>query len=177
MSNRARWTEAAYDVLVGNKPELANPGASLPLAKKCWKEPERSKSMKAEVPEDELQSYADALLEDKGLRQIRIPNGIYRWIKMNAPQGFQCWFFGLFGGWPDSLVMVPIGNYFLAVPIELKTQDKKGRAVGALHGKQKTNAIDEHWTIARSKEAFREAVERAERDAEKISKILVAQQS
>ena len=37
-----------------------------------------------------------------------------------------------------NLVLIPIGKCFLAMPIELKTQDRRGRAVGALHGKQES---------------------------------------
>lgn len=168
MSNRARWREADYEVLVGKKPEIANPGANLPFAKKAWKEPARSKTMRAEVPEAELQEYLDALLEDRGIKQIRIPDGIFRWVKMNTPSKFQYWFFGLFGGWPDSLVMLPMGKYLLAVPVELKTQDKKGRMVGKLHGKQKGNARSGGWTIARSKGAIKMVIDSAEDDARKI---------
>ena len=132
-------------------------------------------SCDTEMPESALQTYADELLELKGLKSIRIPDGMWRWIAANAPEGVKKWWRWLFGGWPDNLILIPCGKYLLAVPIELKTQDKKGRAVGALHGKQKHNAEAEKWTIARSPEAFRGAVERAEKDAEKINKILFAQ--
>jgi hypothetical protein len=177
MSNRARWDKDSFDLIVAQKPELQNPGALLPFAKKKWKEPDKSKTMKAEMPEDFLQVYADELLELKGLKSIRIPDNMWRWIAVNAPEGVKKWWRWLFGGWPDNLILIPIGKYMLAVPIELKTQDKKGRAVGALHGKQKINAKEQNWTIARSPEAFRDAVEQAESDAEKINKILVVQTS
>jgi hypothetical protein len=41
---------------------------------------------------------------------------------------------------------------FLAVKMELKTQDSKGRTVGKTHGKQKHYAEAEEWYIARSPE-------------------------
>jgi hypothetical protein len=177
MSNRARWTPDAFEQLVAQNPEIKNPGSALPLAKKKWQEPDKSKTMKAEMPEASLQIYADELLEIKGLKSIRIPDGMWRWIAANAPEGVKKWWRWLFGGWPDNLILIPCGRYMLALPVELKTADKHGKAVGALHGKQRHNAEAENWTIARSPEAFRETVERAERDAEKINKILVAQTS
>jgi hypothetical protein len=47
--------------------------------------------------------------------------------------------------------MTPIGDgFFLAAKLELKTEDAKGRAVGATHGKQKHYAKTEEWMIARN---------------------------
>ena len=120
------------------------------FSKKKWGAMAVSQTMHAEIPESAIQDFTDALLALKGLKNIRITDGFFRWIKMNAPSGVQKWFFWLFGGFPDNLVLIPIGRYLLGVPIELKTQDEKGRSVGQLHGKQKKNAIWENWIIARS---------------------------
>lgn len=88
---------------------------------------------------------------------------------MNAPQRVQRWFFWLFGGFPDNLVLIPFGGYMLAVPLELKTQDAKGRAVGKLHGKQKINARNENWIIARSTDQIQEAIAIAETYAKALN--------
>jgi len=139
------------------------------FSKKKWGEPAVSPTMKSEIPEQSLQAFADEYLLWKGYRNIRIPDHFFRWIKMNAPQRVQRWFFWLFGGFPDNLVLIPFGGYMLAVPLELKTQDAKGRAVGKLHGKQKINARNENWIIARSTDQIQEAIAIAETYAKALN--------
>jgi len=68
-------------------------------------------------------------------------------------------------------LLLPLGKYMLAVSIELKTEDKKGRSVGSLHGKQKHNAEEQNWIIARNQQQIMDATEQAEMDAEKIRKL------
>jgi hypothetical protein len=140
--------------------------------KKKWGQPIKSKTMHAEVPECSMQAFADQYLELRRIKNIRIPDRFFRWIKMNAPESIQKWFFGLFGGFPDNLILIPIGRYMIAIPIELKTQDTKSRAVGQLHGKQKHNALYEGWIIARSTRQFEDAVNEAMKDATRIRAIL-----
>ena len=139
------------------------------IPKKKWKEPARSKTMKAEVPESALQKYADEILELKKYRSLRFPDGFLGWIKLKAPLHIKKIFFSIWGGRPDNTFMIPLGSgYYLAVPMELKTQDKKGRAVGRLHGKQINNARNEEWFIARSVDQINDVIKRAEETALKI---------
>jgi hypothetical protein len=147
-------------------------GRMLMFPKKKHLQPEVSKSMKAEIPEESLQIFADEYYQIKRIRYIRIPDGIFRWLKIKAPAGVQRWFFGMFGGYADNTLLIPIGKYLLAVPIELKTEDKKGRAVGALHGKQKNRAEEQNWIIARNQQQIIDATERAEKDAELLKEFL-----
>jgi hypothetical protein len=141
---------------------------SPPIPKKKWSEPVKSTTMKPEMPEYYLQAFADDYIYWKKYKNIRIPDSFFRWIKMNAPARVQKWFFWLFGGFPDNLILIPMGKYMLAIPMELKTQDAQGRAVGALHGKQKHNARDEHWLIARSTDQIQNIVDDAEKAMKEI---------
>jgi len=85
-------------------------------------------------PEDALQRQLDDMLAAYHIWYIRIPDKIWKWLAMCAPQSIKVWFRGVFGGIPDSLPMLRISDkYMLCCPIELKT------AKGKLHGKQK------HW--------------------------------
>jgi hypothetical protein len=116
--------------------------------KKSWGQPPRSKTMKAEIPEEAIQAAVEDYIEMRGVDHIRIPDSFFRWVKMNAPKHIQAWFFGMFGGRPDDTILVPLGDgYHLALCLELKTQDKQGRAVGTFHGKQKHNK--ENWMVCR----------------------------
>jgi hypothetical protein len=144
----------------------------LMFPKKKWSQPAESPYKKAEIPEESLQVFADEYYQIKHIRYIRIPDGIFRWIKMKASTGIQKWFFGMFKAMPDNLLLLPLGKYMLAVPIELKTQDKKGRAVGQLHGEQKHRAEEENWIIARNQQEIMTATEQAEQDAEKIKEYI-----
>ena len=138
--------------------------------KKKWGNPE-SKTMKAIVPENAIQKAVDDYLNLKRLQFYRIPDGIFRWIKMKAPIGIQKWFFGMFGGKPDSTVLIPIGNGIaLALLLELKTEDKKGRAVGKLHGKQKHH--EDEWIICRNVDSAIKTIDEFEKTAEKVKKML-----
>ena len=149
--------------------------------KKKWSEPIKSKSMVPECPEDKLQMFADSFLKLKKLRYIRIPDSFFKWIVgghirnrvyiPNVPQKIKVWFLGMFGGYPDNTVIEPIGNGIaLALLMELKTQDKKGRKVGSLHGKQKHHK--DEWVICRSPEQIQEAVKQFEKTVDKIKKIV-----
>jgi hypothetical protein len=140
--------------------------------KKSWGQPIESPTMKAEIPEASLQVFADEYYQIKRIRYIRIPDGIFRWIAVHASEGVKKWFRYTFKAMPDNLLLLPLGKYMLAVPIELKTQDKKGRAVGKLHGEQKHRAEEENWIIARNQQQIMDATEQAERDAEEIKKII-----
>jgi hypothetical protein len=122
--------------------------------KKKWSQPQRSKTGKAECSEDNLQNYANDAIELRHWAYLRFPNRFMSWMKLNTPPWIQAVFFGQIGGkMPDNFLFAPLGNgLFLGLKLELKTQDKKGRAVGRTHGKQKRYAESEGWPIARSPE-------------------------
>jgi hypothetical protein len=143
--------------------------------KKKWSQPKESPTMKAEIPEESLQIFADEYYTIKRIRFIRIPDFFFRWMNVKAPIGVRKFFCGMFGGYPDNLLLLPIGKYMLAVPIELKTQDAKGRAVGKLHGKQKHNAEEQNWIIARNQEQIMEATEKAECDSVILRNLLTVE--
>ena len=144
----------------------------LSFPKKKHLQPEVSKSMKAIIPEASLQIFADDYYQLKRIRYIRIPDGIFRWIAVNASEGIKKWFRWTFGGMPDNLLLLPLGKYLLAIPIELKTEDKKGRAVGTLHGKQKSRSEEQNWIIARNQQQIMDATEQAEKDAELLKRVI-----
>jgi hypothetical protein len=126
--------------------------------KKKWSDPPKSDI--PNVPEAALQTFMDDLLEYKHIRSIRIPDGIFRWVQVNASQGFRAWFNKVFAGFPDNLLLIPTGQgYMKAFPIELKT------ATGKLHGKQKTRAKEQGWKVCRSTTEIVVAVDEAERVA------------
>lgn len=152
-------------------PNLNVDHSAMAFPKRKWTDPQGSGL--PECAESELQQYADELLAWKHYRFIRFPDGILRYIKLNTPDWFSAAFFKCFGGRPDNTVFIPlIDGYFLSFNLELKTQDKKGRAVGRLHGKQIGNAKDEGWFIARSPEAISAVIEKAEQFVERIKKIV-----
>ena len=111
-----------------------------------------------------LQEAVNDYLAGRSLRSIRIPDGVFRWVQFNAPARFRMWFNHVFGGLPDNLVLVPIPGtpYCLALCLELKTE--KGR----LHGRQKSEARKNNWTVARSLDEAVSAVEQAERTAQTL---------
>jgi hypothetical protein len=141
------------------------------LPKKKWSQPDESKTMRAECPENLMQGAVDDYLEIKRMKCYRIPDAIFRWIKMKAPIGIQKWFFGVFGGQPDNTIIIPLGNgYAFTLLLELKTQDAKGRAIGKLHGKQKREGDD--WKICRSVDSAVAEIDKFELLAEDIKKYL-----
>jgi hypothetical protein len=117
--------------------------------------------------EAQLQTQLDDMLSALGIWFLRFPDGFFRWMKMCAPPGIQRFFFGVFGGIPDTLPMIRISDkYMLCCPIELKS------AKGRLHGKQK------HWEgrgiavqISRSPEETIAIVTQFQKDAEKMGGI------
>lgn len=138
--------------------------------KKKWNQ-EKSKTMAVECPEGLLQQATDEYLTLKQFWFFRIPDAFFRWLKMNAPIGIQKFFFGMFGGMPDNTIIVPIGEgVAIALLLELKTQDKKGRAIGQLHGKQKHHEND--YLICRSTKQVIEEIEKFEKKVEIIKKTL-----
>jgi hypothetical protein len=83
--------------------------------------------------------------------------------------GLKRWFFGVFGGIPDTIALIPISDkYMLCCAIELKTQDSKKRPVGKAHGKQKHWGTDLVAQISRSPDESIRIVEQFRRDAEEM---------
>ena len=122
---------------------------------------EKPVKKKDKTPEAALQRFLDDLLKVKKLRNFRIPDNFWSFLfattKFNM--GLRRQFAGIFGGWPDNMVFLPLTDkYLIALPIELKTQ--KGR----LHGKQVTMGFDMNYTVARDSEAILAAVEQFEND-------------
>jgi hypothetical protein len=113
--------------------------------KKCYK--------KSIAPESSLQSFADDYLAIKGIRSIRIPDGIFRYVQVNTSIGFRAWFNKTFAGLPDNLLLKPCGKYMRACAMELKTE------TGVLHGKQKIAAKEEGWIIARTPEEIMKTID------------------
>lgn len=145
---------------------------AMKFAKRKWNEPKNSVSMVPTCPESTLQAFANEYLELRKVDYFRIEDSFFGWVKMKAPTGVQKWFCWMFGGRPDNTCSIPIGKYSLTLPLELKTEDKKGRKVGRLHGKQKTNSRRENWTIARSPEAIKKEIDNFIDDAEKLKTII-----
>lgn len=155
-------------------PKNQLPAGTMMFPKKKWGQPAPSKSMVPECSESELQGYINDLLELKRWSYLRFPDAFLSWMKLNTPSWIQKIFFGQIGGrMPDNLIFLPIGNgLFLSLKLELKTQDKKGRAVGKTHGKQKNFAEAEGWPIARSPEQINAELDRFEKIFDKVKKYL-----
>lgn len=125
----------------------------LMIPKRSKLQPSKSKTMKAECPESDLQKAANQFItEIYKWDYIRFDDWFMTWMRMNAPPHAQKHFFSQVGGkMPDNFILCDLGKgFFLGCKMELKTQDKKGRAVGQLHGKQKRYALAEEWQIARN---------------------------
>jgi len=121
----------------------------------------RKKSM-LNIPELALQKQCNDTLDAYRIRYIYIPDNIHRWITMNAPEEIKIFFRKVFGGIPDNVCFIPIGDkYNLCLCLELKS------AKGHLHGKQK------HWEkelavqISRDPDKTIETIKEFIKDADK----------
>lgn len=125
----------------------------------------RKRSRKARIGvdrESDLQKFVEDYLDYKGLKYIRIPDSFFRFVNYRLPIAHKIWFNGMFGGFPDVLVLLPAGEYPLALCLELKS------AKGRLHGKQIANAKRYNWKVARTPEEAMCAIDAAERAAEAL---------
>jgi len=138
--------------------------------KSKWFQPPPSPTLKAECPEADLQEYANDAIALRGWSYVRFESALMGWMYKNAPAWVKGLFFSQVGGkLPDNLILVPLGcGRFYAVKMELKTQDKKGRAVGKLHGKQKRYALIEEWPIPRSPEQINMLLDDIEKTVVKV---------
>lgn len=101
--------------------------------------------IRSHLSEDSIQSCVNDYLKLKRVDFIRFPDSFFRWIKMMAPPSIQKWFFGMFGGRPDNICIIPISDGIaLALLLEIKTES------GRLHGKQKHH--EKEWKVCRSVE-------------------------
>ena len=135
----------------------------------------RQDKARAECPESELQDYADALLEAKGIPFLRLPAGMFKVIFANPaiPIHHKAMLKDALAGWPDNLTILPISPRFnVCLCLELKT------TTGKLHGMQKTRAKEMAWWVARDREEISRAIAKLEwlavnlkRDLEKIEGI------
>jgi hypothetical protein len=155
------------------KNQMTPEECKMAFPKASWFKPQKSPTMRVEASEAQLQVYANDAIILRGWSYLRFPDGFLRWMKLNTPEWIQAVFFGQIGGkMPDNLIMIPLGNgQFFAVKMELKTQDKKGREVGKLHGKQKRYAEVEEWYIVRLPEQINAVLDEVEKKVQKIKEI------
>lgn len=118
----------------------------------------KPKYKKPPVPEENIQAFADDLFKIKRIKYIRIPDNVFRWLSINAP-----WLMKSLAGIADNVGMIPINDkYSLCLNLEIKTK------TGQLHGRQKINAKELSWQIARSVEEVQKIIEDFEKAAEKL---------
>jgi hypothetical protein len=119
------------------------------------------------VSESALQDQLNDLLDVYNIKYIRIPNGVWKWLQFNAPQGILKFFQKTFGGIPDNVCIVPISkDYNLCLNIELKTES------GKLHGKQKEWSKETAVKISRSTNESIECVNEFKKQIGKCKKCL-----
>jgi hypothetical protein len=170
-------------LLKGNKKEVLKPQnqmtkeeCKMAFPKSKWFQPQESPITKAEIPENLLQDYANQAITLRGWNYIRFHTALLGWIKNSptVPQWVRkCFFSQVAGKLPDNLIMVQVApGMFLAVKMELKTQDSKGRAIGKTRGKQKHYAESEEWYICRSPDKINEALEKISKSSEMVKKAL-----
>jgi len=159
------------EITVQEYRELVESGA-IKFPKKSKLQP-KSPTMRVVCPESALQVAANDLIDLKKWAYIRFENWFMWWMRKQEPK-YQKHFFSQVGGkLPDNLILVELGEgFFLGCKLELKTEDAKGRAVGKLHGKQKSYALREGWQIARNVRQIEEILKKIENYAGKIKKIL-----
>lgn len=129
---------------------------------------------KAAVPESVLQEYMDFQILANDLSTVRIPDWFWKFVKGPMSEKFPKMasaIGGLFGGRPDNLVLAHVGDgLYVGMNIELKTEDKKGRPVGKLHGKQVKNSKDEKWVVLRNEKEISKTIARIKEIADELRK-------
>lgn len=95
--------------------------------------------------ESQLQKQCNDLLEAHRIKYLRIPDWLWTWIKLNAPEQVKKELSKLFAGMPDNMCIRKLDDkYNLLMALELKT------AKGKVHGKQKTWAKEISVQISRT---------------------------
>ncbi len=124
----------------------------------------KRKKPKVHIKESQLQKQCDDYLAINRIKYLRIPNWIWNWLRHNAPIEIMNYMSERFGGMPDNICLIPIGEskYNLALCLELKTE------TGRIHGKQKQWMKDLHVVISRSPEDTMHLIKLFEWKAEKL---------
>ncbi len=110
---------------------------------------------KAKTQESELQDFTNALLDTMGLVYLRLSSSALRAIFSNPaiPVYVKKHISDNLGGWPDNLVMYPLGNGInLVLGLELKTE------TGTLRASQKRRARDISIVVARTKDEIEQRI-------------------
>ena len=127
-------------------------------AQTAYKKKRKKPTLK--ITEKAIQKQANDLLNAHRIRYLRIEDWIWTWLRHNAPVQIVNELSERFGGMPDNVCLISVGNYCLALMMELKS------ATGKQHGKQK------HWPavqISRSPDETIEIVNQFIEDAEEIN--------
>lgn len=119
--------------------------------------------MTSECKEEDIQNAVNEYLCWQKIRYFRIPDSFFKWIYINAPKPIQKWFFGMFGGMPDNLCIIPIGKG-VAMTLLLELKSPKGK----LHGKQKDHKNE--WIICKNIDSAIEVIDRFKAEANHIKK-------
>jgi len=123
----------------------------------------RGKRQVLKTPEAALQAFADEYLAWARIKCFRIPDGFFSWLRAVASAQMFKAFCHIFGGQADNTCFIPISDkYSLALHLELKSN------VGRLHGRQKIEAKQLPWKIARTPEEVVAIVAAFQQDAEKL---------
>jgi len=132
---------------------------------RAWK---RKGSTLPNVPESDLQAFADDYLATTRADQLRIPNWMYAWVKRSAPKAFAVQFMERFTGYPDNTIWEPVGDcYSICLSMEIK------RARGQLSGnRQKALAKKRNYQIPRSPGQIEALLVKFRADAEMLNAIL-----
>ncbi|MCP4651174.1 MAG: hypothetical protein GY853_13995 [PVC group bacterium] len=131
---------------------------------------------KVDITEADLQKLVDDLLSVRKIKNFHIPDGVWKWLTLNAPKVCALLSGGARGrngkynnglaGCPDNPCFIRLGEKFnLNLMLELKS--KKGR----LHGKQKLWARDVAVNKMKDPDAVIKLVEEYIEVAEKIKKL------
>lgn len=146
--------------------------------KKKWSEPEVAPRNQPEIEEDLLQRFADEYMDTCRIKRFRFTDKMWAGLKLltnNKPkwQWLLIQFRLAFGGkMPDCMIYERMSDrYSMMFPLELKTQDNKGRQIGKLHGRQKVFGKDDGWTIARSPENIESELRQWIKDSEIMAQV------
>lgn len=145
--------------------------------KKKWGDTPESLSGIAEAPESSIQSFTDDYLGWTKIPYFRFTDKMWKGLqKLTENEGWQwLWkeFRKAFGGkMPDNVCYQKVSeHYSLMFPMELKTQDIHGKAVGKLRGRQKNFAPRDGWAVLRSSKAVEESLSAFVQDAEMLKEL------
>lgn len=129
----------------------------------------KGKPRRINSPEAALQSFTNDYLSALKIKFFRISDNFWRYLHATANPGILAEFRKQFGGMADNTAFIPISDkYSLCLHLELKTKTQ-------LHGRQKVEARQLPWQIARTPEEVEKAVKEFAEAAEAIKKALAHQ--